>query len=115
MLNLFAKDPYTHIIAFIDAAVESGEISAWLAALEKEPDHMRTIRLAEIKHNMQFNQAPEQHIEIIELMNSFAVLQAMNNVIWDVHDSGMSTKKFIKKRDNSKYNLLISLIASANK
>jgi|GEM_PF-832827 len=115
MLKLFAKDPYAHIIAFIDAAVESRDISAWLDALENQPDHMRAIRLAEIKHTMKFNQAPEQHIEIIELMNNTAVLQAMNNVIRDVHLSGLSTKKFIKKQDNSKYNLLISLIASASK
>lgn len=115
MLNFFAKDPYAHIIAFIDAAVESRDIATWLATLESEPDHMRAIRLAEIKHTMQFNQAPDQHIEIIELMSSFPVLQAMNNVIRDVHDSGMPTKKFIKKRDHTTYNLLISLIAAATK
>jgi len=115
MLNLFAKDPYTHIIAFIDAAVESREISTWLATLEKEPAHIRAIRLAEIKHTMRFRHAPEQHLEIIELMNRDLVLQAMNSVIRDVHESGMTTKKFIKKTDDTKYNLLISLIASTAK
>lgn len=115
MLSLFSKDPYAHIIAFIDAAVESRDISTWLATLENEPDHMRAIRLAEIKHNMEYHQAPKQHIEIIELMNRQPVLQAMNNVIRDVHKSGLRTKKFIKKRDDTKYNLLISLISTAEK
>jgi len=96
MLKLFAKDPYAHIIGFIDAAVESRDISTWLAALESEPDHMRTIRLAEIKHNMEYHRAPKQHLENIELMNSQPVLQAMNKVIRDVNQSGVSTKKFIK-------------------
>ena len=115
MRNLFARDPYAHIIDFIDAAVESRDIHTWLFTLENEPDHMRAIRLAEIKHNMEYNQAPKQHIEIIELMNNQPVLQAMNSVIRDVHQSGLNTKKFIKKHDDSKYNLLISLIASASK
>jgi len=65
MLNLFAKNPYAHIIDFIDAAVESRDIHTWLAMLESEPDHLRAIRLAEIKHSMEFHQAPKQHIEII--------------------------------------------------
>lgn len=115
MLNLFAKDPYAHIIDFIDAAVESQDISTWLATLEKEPGHMRAIRLAEIKHNMEYHQAPKQHIEIIELMNNQPVLQAMNSVIRDVHKSGLRTKKYISKHDDSKYNLLISLISAAMK
>ena len=113
-MSLFSRDPapYTHIVDFIDAAVESAEISAWLVALENEPDHMRSIRLAEITHKMEYNHAPAQHIEIINLMNNNKILQAMNMVINAVHQSGMPTKKFIKKRDDAQYNLLISLIAA---
>jgi hypothetical protein len=76
---------------------------------------MRAIRLAEIKHNMQYNHAPKQHVEIIELMGSRPILNAMNTVILDVQQSGLSTKTFIHKQDNTKYNLLISLITAANK
>ncbi len=113
MMKLFSQDPYTHIIDFIDAAVDSRQISAWLAALENEPDNMRRIRLAEIKNRMEYNQAPEKHVEIIELMNNFEILQAMNGVIKDVHLAGMETKRYLKKKDNTKYNILIILIAAA--
>ena len=113
-MKLFSKnpDPYAHIVEFIDAAVESPEISAWLADLESEPGHMRSIRLAEIRNRMAYDQAPEQHIEIIELMNNASVLQAMNKVVKTVHQSGMSTRKFIKKKDPANFNTLISLIAA---
>ncbi len=113
MKKLFTQDPYTHIIDFIDAAVDSREISAWLAALENEPDNMRRIRLAEIKNKMEYSQAPEQHVEIIELMNNFKILQAMNSVIQDVQQSSLQTKKFLKKKDTAKYDMLISLITTA--
>ena len=114
-MSLFARDsaPYTHIVYFIDAAVESAEISAWLIALESEPDHMRSIRLAEIKNGMEYNQAPEQHIQIVELMNNFDVLQAMNKVVVDVRQSGMLAGKFIRKKDPESFNLLVGLIAAA--
>ena len=112
MIKLFTKNPYPHIIDFIDAAVESEEISSWLVALESEPDNMRIIRLAEIKNKMEYNNAPEQHVEIIDLMNNLNILQAMNNVIKDVYQSGLKTRKFIKKKDNTNYNILASLIAS---
>ncbi len=113
MIKIFTEDPYSHIIDFIDAAVDSEEISAWLVALESDPDNMRIIRLAEIKNKMEYNNAPEQHVEIIDLMYNFNILQAMNTVIKDVYQSGLKTRKFIKKKDDTKYNMLISLIASA--
>ena len=72
---------------------------------------MRIVHLAEIKHRMTRNNEPEQHIEIIGLMTNRDILHAMNNVIRDVYDSGLKTKKFIKKNDNTNYNVLISLIA----
>jgi len=74
---------------------------------------MRSIRLAEIKNRMKYNQAPEQHIEIVELMNNFDVLQAMNKVIVDVRQSGMLAGKFISKKDPESFNLLVGLIAAA--
>ncbi len=113
-MKLFTNDPdpYAPIVEFIDAAVESAEISAWLSALESEPDHMRRIRLAEIKHKMEYTQAPEQHIEIVELMNNCDVLQAMNKVVVDVRQSGMLAGKFIRKKDPESFNLLVSLIAA---
>ncbi|MCP3953557.1 MAG: hypothetical protein GY697_15270 [Desulfobacterales bacterium] len=114
MLKLFTQDPYAHIIDFIDAAVDSREISTWLATLENEPENMRRIRLAEIQNNMEYNQAPEQHVEIIELMNNFEILQAMNSVIQDVQQSSLQTKNYLKKKDNAKYNTLVSLIATAH-
>ena len=114
MMKLFSQDPYTHIIDFIDAAVDSRQISAWLAALENEPDNMRCIRLAEIKNRMEYSQAPEQHVELIELMNNLNILKAMNNVIRDVHQSGLNTKNFLGKKDNPNYNLLITLIAATH-
>ena len=113
MIPLFTKDPYAHITDFIDAAVDSTEISAWLEALENEPDHMRLIRLAEMKNKMAYGQAPEEHIEIVSLLNNFKILQAMNNVIQDVHRSGLPTRKFIGKGDGGSYNALISLIVAA--
>ena len=112
MKKLFAKDPYAHIVDFIDAAVDSQEISAWLTALESEPDHMRSIRLAEIRHKMEYNQAPEQHVEIVGLMDNAKILQAMNSVIAEVQQSGLSTKKYIRRGDDTRYNLLISLITA---
>lgn len=114
-MSLFSRDPaaYTPIVDFIDAAVESVEISAWLVALEREPDHMRSIRLAEIKSRMEYNQAPEKHIEIVELMNNCDVLQAINKVVVDVRQSGMAAGKFIKKKDPESFNLLVGLIAAA--
>lgn len=114
-MSLFSKDPapYTYIVNFIDAAVESAEISAWLVALESEPDHMRSIRLAEIKNRMEYDQAPEQHIEIVELMNNLNLLQTMNKVIVDVRQSGMLAEKFIRKKDPESFNLLLGLIAAA--
>ena len=115
MKKLFAKDPHAHIIDFIDAAVDTREIIDWLEALAQEPDHMRTIRLAEIKHKMEFSQAPEQHIEIIELLNSADILEAMNDVIKDVQQSGLKTNRFVKRKDATKYNILISLIAATHK
>ncbi len=113
-MKLFTNspDPYASIVEFIDATVESAEISAWLVALENEPDHMRSIRLAEIQHKMEYNQAPEQHVEVIKLMTNSKILQAMNAVIYAVQQSGMPIKIFIKKGDASKYNLLVSLIAA---
>ena len=113
MSPLFAKDPYAHITDFIDAAVDSAEISAWLKALENEPGHMRLIQLAEMKNRMEYSQAPEQHIEIVSLMNNFEILQAMNKVIEAVHRSGLPTKKCIGKGDGGSYNALISLIVAA--
>ena len=114
-MNLFAKDPYAPIIDFIDAAVDSPEISAWLVALAGEPDHMRRIRLAEIKHAMEYGQAPEEHVEIVELMNNAAILQAMNSVIAEVRQSGLRAAKFIRKGNDTQYNLLISLVAATRK
>ena len=112
MKKLFAKDPYAHIVNFIDAAVDSQEISAWLKTLEKEPGHMRSIRLAEIKHQMEYSQAPEKHIEIVEIMNHLKILQAMNSVIAEVRKSGLPTAKYLRKGDDTQYNLLISLVAA---
>ena len=112
MRQLFAQDPHAHITDFIDAASESQEIATWLLLLENEPEHMRRIRLAEIKHKMEYSQAPGQHVEIIELMNNSEILQAMNSVIKAVRQSSLSTKAFIKKGDDSQYNLLISLITA---
>ena len=114
-MSLFSRDPapYAPIVDFIDAAVESAEISAWLVALESEPDQMRSIRLAEIKNRMEYNQAPEQHIEIIELMSNFDVLQAVNKVVVDVWKSGMLAGKFIRKKDPESFNLLVGLIAAS--
>ena len=114
-MSLFSRDPapYAHIVDFIDAAVESTEISAWLVALESEPGHMRTIHMAEIKNRMEYNQAPEQHIQIVELLNNIEVLQAMNKVVDDVRKSGMLTGKFVRKKDPESFNLLVGLIAAA--
>ena len=114
-MSLFSRDPapYTPIVDFIDAAVESAEISAWLVALESEPDHMRSIRVAEIKNRMEYNHAPEQHIEIVELMNNCDVLQAMNKVVVDVRKSGILAGKFIRTKDPESFNLLVGLIAAS--
>ena len=114
-MKLFSKDPdpYAHIVEFIDAAVESVEISSWLAGLAKEPGHMRSIRLAEIKSGMEYNQAPQAHIEIVELMNNADVLQAMNKVVADVRRSGMLAERYIRKQDPESFNLLVGLIAAA--
>jgi len=113
-VNLFSKDPdpYAPIVDFIDAAAESAKISGWLAGLEKEPEHMRRIRLAEIKTAMEFNKAPQAHIEIVELMNNAEVLEAMNKVVADVRRSGMLADKFIRKQAPESFNLLMGLIAA---
>ena len=114
-MSLFSRKtaPYAPIVDFIDAAVESAEIAAWLGALESEPDHMRSIRLAEIKNRMEYNQAPQKHIEIVDLLNNSDVLQAMNKVVDDVRKSGMLTGKFVRKKDPESFNLLVGLIAAA--
>jgi predicted Abi (CAAX) family protease len=115
-MKLFSRDSdiYAHIVDFIDASVESAEIATWLAALEEEPEHMRMIRLAEIKTRMEYDRAPQQHVEIIDLLNDPGILQAMNKVVGDVRKSGMLAKKFIKTKDPASFNVLISLISAAN-
>ncbi len=116
-MKLFSKepDPYAHIVDFIDAAIQSRGISDWLVSLENEPENMRAIRIAEIKHKMEFDHAPQEHMEILELMSHFDILQAMNRVIGDVRRVGLNTRKFLKKKDTTTYNLLISAIAAALK
>ena len=113
MIKLFTKNPYQHVINFIDAAVYSEELSSWLESLERESDNMRIVHLAEIKHQMTHNNEPKQHLEIIELMSNKEILVAMNRVIREVNESGLKAKKFIKKKDNTNYSILISLIAAS--
>ena len=108
---MFAKDPYESIIDFIDAVIDSDQITSWLSALESLTQNTRTIHLAETKIKMENDGAPKEHIEIIQFMQNEKILRAMNSVIRDVHASGMRTKKFISKTNNTNYKTLISLIA----
>ena len=58
------------------------------------------------------NNEQEKIVSIVELLNNNEILLAMNAVIKEVSDSGMRTKKFIERQDNTNYNFLISLIAA---
>ncbi|MBU0485879.1 MAG: hypothetical protein KKB30_15350 [Proteobacteria bacterium] len=100
-----------HIIDFIDAAVDSEELIAWLAFLEKSPENLRLLHLAEIKSQMQQNNEERKIINIVELLNNQEILHAMNAVINEVYDSGMRTNKFLNK-NKTNYNLLLSLLAA---
>ncbi|MFC1524179.1 hypothetical protein ACFL6N_05240 [Thermodesulfobacteriota bacterium] len=111
-MNIFRKDPYQPIVNFIDAAIESKELIAWLIFLEEAPENLRWQHLANIKSQMIQNNEDGEIIYIVELLDNKEILFAMNAVINDVNESGMRAKKLLKSGDNSNFNLLISLIAA---
>ena len=112
MTNIFNRNQYHHIIDFIDAAIDSENITTWLTQLEKTPESLRWQYLAKLKNQMDNNKEKEKIISIVELLNNNEILKAMNAVIKEVRESGMGTSKFLKKKDNNNFNLLISLITA---
>lgn len=107
MLKFFLRDPYQDIIDFIDAAVDTAEISSWLAMLEHEPENMRMIRLAEIRIRMKACRAPKAHMKFMSLLRDIKILRAMNDVIKELSLPGRKNRK-----NNPKYNSLINLLAT---
>ena len=103
---------YQNIIDFIDAAIDSDDLMRWLAYMEKLPDNLRWQQFVKMKHQMLSNNEPSQILYILELISNPQILSAINAVINDVYESGMRTKKYIKKHDNTNFKILISLIAA---
>jgi hypothetical protein len=58
------------------------------------------------------NSEKEERINIIRLLRNSEILHAMNAAVKDVYDSGLRPKKFLKTKQNTNYDLLISLIAA---
>jgi len=105
-----AKGPYQHVIDFIDAASESEKLSERLEELEQEPENMRHIRLAEIRTRMVHDKVPAEHIEIIDLMGNADILSAMNRVIREIREAGISLARLNRKQPCASFQALISLL-----
>lgn len=108
MKTLFSKDPHQHVFDFISAVIDSEQLTSWLENLEREPDSLRLLNLAEMKNQMINNNEPQNFIDIVELLNNSEILHAINNVIRDARSTGMKIKK------NNHYKTLISLIATTS-
>ena len=111
-MEIFTESPYKNVIEFIDVAVNSDELMKWLSNLETLPDNLRSDHLARMKSKMLSNKESEKIIDIVESINNREILSAANLVIKDVYSSGMKTKKYLKKNNNEKFNVLVSLMAS---
>ena len=110
---LLNKNPYQNVIDFIDVAVDSDEMMNWLIELEKLPNNLRNDHLARMRRKMTENREPEKIIDIVKSINNIDVLTAINLVIQDVYNSGIRTKKYLKRFSNDNFNVLISLLASS--
>jgi len=106
------SSPYQNVVDFIDAAIDSDELMNWLEDLENLPDNLRTDHLARMRRQMEENKEPEKILDIVKSINNRQVLTAVNLVVKDVYDSGIRTKKYLKKYSNENFNVLISLLAS---
>ena len=84
----------------------------WLEDLENLPDNLRTDHLARMRRQMEENKEPDKILDIVKSINNRQVLTAVNLVVKDVFDSGIRTKKYLKKYSNENFNVLISLLAS---
>jgi hypothetical protein len=104
------KSPFQHVIDFIDATSESEELCGWLEKLEREPENMRHIRLAEIRTRMVHDSAPSDHIDIIDLMGNAEILAAMNQVIQEVREAGVSLARLNRKKQCASFQALVSLL-----
>jgi len=112
-MNIINKNPYQNVIDFIDIAVDSDEMMNWLMKLENLPNNLRIDHLNRMQRQMTENNEPEKIIDIVNSISNHEVLSAVNLVIQDVYNSGIRTKKYLKKYSNEHFNVLISLLASA--
>ena len=111
-MKILNKNPYQNVIDFIDAAVDSNEMMSWLSELEILPDNLRNDHLARMKRQMEKNREPEKFIDIVKSINNKEILSAINLVVKDISDSGIRTKRYLKKNSNENFNVLISLLAT---
>ncbi|OIO69860.1 MAG: hypothetical protein CO186_07595 [Zetaproteobacteria bacterium CG_4_9_14_3_um_filter_49_83] len=101
---------YQHIVDFIDAVVESEDLTAWLLGLEKKSSSTRFLELANLKVKMLANHEPDELTVIVGLLNHEEILLAINKVIADIKQSGTNTKAYVLNKDNHNYTTLIGLL-----
>ena len=111
-MKLLNKNPYQNVIDFIDAVVDSEELMHWLGDLEILPDNLRNDHLTRMRRQMTQNREPEKMIDIVRSINNREILSAVNLVVKDVYNSGLRTRKFLKKQDTANFNVLITLLAT---
>jgi len=94
-MNIFSPDPYEYLIDFIQAAIDSEDLNAWLINLEKIPGNLRWQHLKKIKDKMIQDDESKEFIKILELLDNKEILYAINAVIKDINHSGMKAKNAI--------------------
>ncbi len=112
-MKLVNKDHYQNVIDFIDVVVDSEELVNWLTDLETLPDNLRHDHLARMRRQMERNREPEKLMDIVKSIDNREILSAVNLVVKDVYDSGIRTKRYLKKNSNENFNVLISLLAAS--
>ena len=111
-MKILNKNPYQNVIDFIDAAVDSEELMNWLIDLEKLPNNLRIDHLTKMQRQMTSSGEPEKIIDIVRSIGNHKILSAVNLVIQDVYDSGIRTKRYLKRYSNTNFNVLITLLAA---
>ena len=115
MVKFFIHYPNKNIVDFIDSAIDSDKLMNWLTYLEKLPENLRCQQLAFIKHRMIRNNEEDRVLDIMDSIATPEILHAINAVIKDVFDSGMRTRRFLKRNDNTNFNILMRLISGIEK
>lgn len=74
-------DTYASLVDVVDAALDYDEIAQWLCELETQPPSTRLMHLAQKHRTLKHNGAPQDLLDILQLLNNDDILRALNVVI----------------------------------